>query len=74
MNRSEKEISWQIQGKPVCLEENLGQKDILKGMPGGDNYDHMTQCLLFRADECEFHTESHEKALMDKINEHDNFR
>lgn len=52
----------------------MGQKDILKDKPGGENYDHITQCLLFDADEHGLHTDRHEEGLMDKINEHNNFR
>lgn len=76
-NRSGKEKPWWIHGKASAalgeLGENPGQKDILRERPGRENYDHIT-CVSFDAGEYGFHTESHEEALMDKINEHDNSR
>lgn len=41
--------------------------------PGGTTINHNTHIRL-HADEYGFHAESHKEALMDKINEHDNFR
>lgn len=57
----------------MAFGKNWGQKDILKDKPGGENYDHITYYLLLVAEECGFHTKSHEERLIDKTNEH-NFR